>query len=934
VTLELRALPDSRPPGCCEVAPSAGLGRPTNQPNLPEIAYRVGAFASFRDTMLDDLAVLLPGWREAPGGRDYATAIVELWAYVADILAFYQERIANEAFLRTATMGDSLQRLAELVGYRRSPGSGARALIAFELARDRAANLPAGLRVSSQPQGRQPAIFETESSIEARAEHNAIPMLSRAPVNQFAPLEALEAAGDARVADDLPAMTRVYGALAPILLNRPAPATPAPSPAQGALAAGDELGKLPDFAGAELRRVSFRGTGLRLTAGDLLLILEESYDAVRVQTGKLREVIDVTEDPSAKKTSVRWLEDPHATYATASPEVFAFRIKAGPFGQTAAAVDTYLPEDDSDVIDLDGEYPELRPSGPGSPSLVVLLDTESSPREYQLLAATRVDSTAISRTYTTRPAAQDERTRVQSLHTAAASKVDAATEPPPPLTPPAITFELTGKVSRVTLDRNIHTSGLPFSRRNTIVLARSEPLELANARPLPEAMSGSQLLLDGVFPDLTSGQQVVIRGKALGPDGAPADQTLVEDVRVTTVRVESGLGTTVVGVSPPLSNSYARSATELLGNVTAVTHGETVREEILGSGDGTAWQRYRLRKSPLTYLASAGDSDEPIESTLRVTVDGVAWLERPSFLAARPGERTFVTEQDERGDTVVVFGDGSARPPTGRDNVRAHYRRGLGSPGAVDADTITKLVDGVPGLKGVTNPEPSFGAADPETAEELRANAPANMRTFGCAVSVEDYATLACSYHGVEMARADWTHRAAGGLRSRPGIRLAVAGRDRTPLSTQALRQLRRFLDLRRDVNVPLRLVTFDPVYVDVSAIVDIDDRYGRAAVLRAALAALNPLRNPDGGLGYIGRLGFGESPHLSGVYAALQRVPGVTAVTVRTLRQPQTDPRGTVRDGVPVPPTGLAVILNEPTDRENRYGRLTILPGQGGYID
>src|SRR5438477_1538474 len=54
-----------------------------------------------------DVVILDPtnpfaAWREGAHG-DYQTMFVELWAYLADILTFYQERIANEAFVPTAT---------------------------------------------------------------------------------------------------------------------------------------------------------------------------------------------------------------------------------------------------------------------------------------------------------------------------------------------------------------------------------------------------------------------------------------------------------------------------------------------------------------------------------------------------------------------------------------------------------------------------------------------------------------------------------------------------------------------------------------------------------------------------------------------------------------------------------------------------------------
>ncbi len=109
--------PPSPPPGCCEKppAPPAAPLTPFNSPGLSAIRYRIGTFGSFRRAMLDAVALVkLPKdtrvtpplqrpnpferWHEGMDG-DYHTMLIELWAYLADILTFYQERIANEAFL-------------------------------------------------------------------------------------------------------------------------------------------------------------------------------------------------------------------------------------------------------------------------------------------------------------------------------------------------------------------------------------------------------------------------------------------------------------------------------------------------------------------------------------------------------------------------------------------------------------------------------------------------------------------------------------------------------------------------------------------------------------------------------------------------------------------------------------------------------------------
>src|SRR5262249_25865834 len=129
-------------------------------------------------------------WHEGADG-DYQTIFIELWAYLADILTFYQERIANEAYIGTATQRGSLRLLAQLVDYRPAPGAGATGLVAFTVARGRAVAVPQGFRVASRAQpGQAAAVFETSSPLNARAEHNAIPLSAVAPTNQFAQLSS------------------------------------------------------------------------------------------------------------------------------------------------------------------------------------------------------------------------------------------------------------------------------------------------------------------------------------------------------------------------------------------------------------------------------------------------------------------------------------------------------------------------------------------------------------------------------------------------------------------------------------------------------------------------------------------------------------------------------------------------------------------------
>ena len=99
---------------------------------------------------------------------------------MADVLTFYQERIANEAYLRTATDRESLLELAREIGYELAPGVAAGADLAFTVESAVGApemvTVPVGTKVLSMPgPGQLPQTFETIEAITARPEWNAFP---------------------------------------------------------------------------------------------------------------------------------------------------------------------------------------------------------------------------------------------------------------------------------------------------------------------------------------------------------------------------------------------------------------------------------------------------------------------------------------------------------------------------------------------------------------------------------------------------------------------------------------------------------------------------------------------------------------------------------------------------------------------------------------
>jgi uncharacterized phage protein gp47/JayE len=153
---------------------------PTNLPGLPAISYRVGTYVSFREAVLTPLTAPgnpapvpveqtlsvngVPVWR-TDGAGDLAVMIAEWLAYIADVITFYNERIANESYLRTAAQPGSVNNLIGVLGYRPRPAIGATGTLAALLSPGPSYGapntLPQGLQFQSKPTpGLLPQIFE------------------------------------------------------------------------------------------------------------------------------------------------------------------------------------------------------------------------------------------------------------------------------------------------------------------------------------------------------------------------------------------------------------------------------------------------------------------------------------------------------------------------------------------------------------------------------------------------------------------------------------------------------------------------------------------------------------------------------------------------------------------------------------------------------
>ena len=127
----------------------------------PVIDYVTKDYDGFRQAMLGQIPLLLPNWRTR-GESDFGVVLIELFAYVADILSYYQDRIANEAYLSTATQRRSVTELLRLIGYQIDPGLASSVSVHFDVTADVAvggASSPYRLKTSGLP-GQADQTFE------------------------------------------------------------------------------------------------------------------------------------------------------------------------------------------------------------------------------------------------------------------------------------------------------------------------------------------------------------------------------------------------------------------------------------------------------------------------------------------------------------------------------------------------------------------------------------------------------------------------------------------------------------------------------------------------------------------------------------------------------------------------------------------------------
>ena len=817
---------DSNDPAC----PCDALVFPTpisNAAGQSSISYRVGDYTSFREALLRTQPgeQQLTSWQPTEG--DLALQMLEWWAYLADILTFYNERVANDSYLRTAQRADVVARIVALLGYRPRPALGSSGMLAALSSAAVPFTLPQGVPFQSKSTPKVPAqTFEADAA------------------------------------------TTIYpsGALNGDLFN------PIPTP----LDAGGVL------LGGVVSGVKTNDNVLLLASTLPLSVIDRAFWRYRVGRGRLLDPMTTPPTPPYGQwmtvASVTPQKDPRGRANTQLTWTGTAADLAAGLVQLFAATGSAPNAMDCRVLTGKGQVRLLQRGritgvGGGLAFHAVTDYVAAALNENQIHLASVVTGIQVGDVVVLAiPTGGGTVCRVTGYQEVIwyDAFVDSGSHGSSPnLTDPTSPASATSAPIPHTVLTVVATTALPTSVAALVLYYGFADIgQVIDTPPTSATGASFQVVSADPLPAPFMGTNGVL------PTNVPA---FIEDAnnQGSSVIVNIQPGPSTQGVV--LGNIYTVTQSDptrtlaapvrLLYNLFPVSRGKTVLNDVLGNGDATqAGQSFTLKKSPLTYFAGSNGGTLPYRSTLSVSVDGVAWTEVENFVGQSPTARVFITSQDAAGTTTVSFGDGieGARLTTGTGNVVARYR--YGAEAAVpDAASITTVLKSVTGLTTVRNPVQVSGGVDAESPSQSKTAAPTTVLAFGRAISLSDYEAIALQA-GATRATAYYTWDDKRGV----VLVKVYVGEDQN-----AVTAVTKALLPAVDPNIPFTVTLPNLLPAQLSLTLLSDPAYDPAAVQLAVQNALLDPASPIFGTGAV----IGAPVYESQLAAVCMRVPGVLEV-------------------------------------------------------
>ncbi len=903
----------------------------------PEISYLAKDYASFRQLILDRLALIMPDWKERHV-PDVGIALVEALAYMGDHLSYYQDAVATEACIDTARQRVSVRRHARLVDYAIHEGCNARAWVCISTDTDLSLNSPKDF------------YFITGYN------------------------DALAVSGHVLTADDL--------------RNVPASSyevfEPLPEPARTSFRTadfkrpGDFVVELRDQSNAVSRYVQGR------LSSDARSWLEKYDGSLMPPAAFQRYVID---ELNRLLRDGSFDERPFS--AVTLRQATQVLVKQNPRGDDLARLNRMLLEDayPQDIIRHDeiylyaahseihfyawGDRECCLPRGATSATLEDGYRETQPPEQPATYEQTGQSSSAKAPPAST---SSTVRERQLNLHVGDVLIFEEVIGPKTLLAVDADpTHRQAVRLTRVEQDIDPVYDQPIVEIEWTAEDALQFPLCLSVIGPAPDCKyvkyisvaRGNVILVDHgatIDPPEELGQVPVEHTTVLCEcEGTPTDIRVVAgrfqpQLQKTPLTFNQPLPTNVVSL--PARGLLIQDPRQALPHITVTNIPALVtsnRTKVLfqlndlddptrlatklhdPQDDASRFLHAQLSRGTqqlLTAYSGTGRLPTPLTVALMSELSRLIqhWTARPDLLDSQSDDADFVVEIDNDGVAHLRFGDGElGKQPSGGPSFQALYRVGNGLAGNVGAEAISHLVFRRTKVSGVTlhvrNPLPAQGGCASEPLAEIKLFAPQTFRKeLQRAVTAGDYARIAERNPKVQRAAAvlHWTG-------SWYEVQVAIDPLGSEEVSPQLLQDIAGYLYRYRRIGHDLKVVPARYVALDIALTVCVMPHYLRGHVEAALLDVFSNRLLPDGRRGFFhpDNLTFGDDIYLSQLVAAAQAVPGVENVVVTKLQRLYELPNQEIQNGVlPLGPLEVARLDNDPGFPE--HGKL-VLDVRGG---
>ena len=824
-----------------------------NRPALSHIDYRLGTYADIREALLRNLdkTPSLSHWTHR-GADDPGIALLEGASILGDILTFYQDLYANEAFLRTAQQRNSIADLVRLLGYRLSPGLGGNATFAFEVKGTTPVVVPANFPVKAQLQDHdKPSEFETSEEVTAYPWLSKFNLYRRlfTPSITNATQEFYIFAPDQFVSPiELKAGDR-------LMLGE---ANNAADPTKLDKAEVVIVDSVRELHGRKLYKIK---GGLKRTSSIFELTafklgrtfhhfgnngprkITKRPDSIETKSTSSTNASGVT---TTNSTTPGVPEYKHSFLRILSVDTFTIDFAFTDGRNQSNSIKYCEPRLTRFEFPLDGEVNDL-------------------PSKTRLIIETPLykDSTGPGVNFTLVRTIQSIRSVSQTFGM------------------------VTGTTSVVTFSSEVN---LTFSGSNYYIAdARdmifhevlSPPLQLRGGLKETDVVSDDDLYFLGTDQQVQAlkDRRVLLTKEGTDPVAARVTtvQTLAADFATRPLLRRVTLDRDVTLADYPNENPLVT----VYGNLIDATEGKSEAPAALGNGDSRlVFQTFKIPKAPLTYHVSAS-ATPPEVPELEIYVNNRLWKRVSSFFGRGPEQEIYLVREDEDNNSWVQFGDGKtgARLPSGIKNVIARFRTGTGAFGPMKANSKPQAGGRLDGLDKVQLLDVASGGSEPEDGENARQAAPGKIQSLDRLVSLADFESEALGIAGVVKAAAAWDL-----VNNIPQVVLNIlmdSGRD---AELEAVRDTIAEYNRGRGPNrFPVSVAPDGRrKYVAIDATYGFDPTFLKEEIESAIRVALGvnsgkPNAHDDqNGLFGLHRRGFGQREYASTIAGTIQQVPGV----------------------------------------------------------